>query len=175
MRKKNLFLAFAVFLLPVALLAQKEREITLGQTIAIARTQSVDAAVALNELKTAYWEYRTFRADLLPEVNLKGTLPNYNKSYNPYQNADGSYGFVRNNSLGLTGELSVEQNLWFTGGKLALTSSLDYIKQLGSGGNENYMSIPISLQLTQPIFGVNHLKWNRRIEPVRYAEAKAFF
>ena len=52
------------------LTAQNEREITLNEAIALARTQSVDAAVALNELKTAYWEYRTFRADLLPEVNL---------------------------------------------------------------------------------------------------------
>ena len=62
-----------------------ERMLTLNEAIALARVQSVDAAVALNELKTAYWEYRTFRADLLPEVNLTGTLPNYNKSYNSYQ------------------------------------------------------------------------------------------
>ena len=37
------------------------------------------------------------------------------------------------------------------------------------------MSVPVSLELTQPVFGVNTLKWNRRIEPVRYAEAKAEF
>ena len=29
------------------------------------------------------------------------------------------------------------------------------------------------LTLEQPIFGVNTIKWNRRIEPVRYAEAKS--
>lgn len=49
--------------LPLAVSAQKEREITLNEAIAMARMQSVDAAVALNELKTSYWEYRTFRAD----------------------------------------------------------------------------------------------------------------
>ena len=154
---------------------EHERDITLAEAIALARTQSVDAAVALNELKTAYWEYRTFRADLLPEVNFTGTLPNYNKSYNTYQNSDGSYSFVRNNTLGLSGQLSIDQNIWFTGGKLSLASSLDYIKQLGSGGNKQFMSVPVSLELTQPVFGVNNLKWNRRIEPVRYAEAKAAF
>ena len=37
------------------------------------------------------------------------------------------------------------------------------------------MSVPIALTLNQPIFGVNNIKWNRRIEPVRYAEAKAAF
>ena len=61
---------------------EHQRPITLDEAIVIARTQSVDAAVALNELKTAYWEYRTFRANLLPEMNLKATLPSYNKKYN---------------------------------------------------------------------------------------------
>ena len=177
--KKNILLA-ACFGISLFASAQNdtlthEREITLAEAIALARTQSVDAAVALNELKTAYWEYRTFRADLLPEINFTGTLPNYNKSYSTYQNSDGSYSFVRNNTLGLSGALSIDQNIWFTGGKLSLASSLDYIKQLGSGGDKQFMSVPVSLELTQPIFGVNSLKWNRRIEPVRYAEAKAAF
>lgn len=151
------------------------RDITLPEAIALARMKSVDAAVALNELKTAYWEYRTFRADLLPEVNLSGTLPNYSKSYNSYQNADGTYSFVRDNMLGFSGEISIDQNIWFTGGKLSLASSLDYLKELGGNKSRQYMSVPVSLKLTQPIFGVNALKWNRRIEPVRYAEAKAAF
>ena len=37
------------------------------------------------------------------------------------------------------------------------------------------MSIPIALTLSQPLFGVNTVKWNRRIEPIRYQEAKASF
>ena len=175
MKKKSILFALAAVCLPVVLSAQQERKITLNEAIAMARVQSVDAAVALNELKTAYWEYRTFRADLLPEVNLTGTLPNYNKSYGSYQNADGSYSFVRNSALGLSGDLSIDQNIWLTGGKLSLVSSLDYMKQLGSGGDRHFMSVPITLKLTQPILGVNNVKWNRRIEPVRYAEAKAAF
>jgi outer membrane protein TolC len=173
--KKNISLCFVALLLPFTSKAQSTHPVTLSEAIALARVQSVNAAVALNELKTAYWEYRTFKADLLPEMNLTGTLPNYNKSYSSYQLDDGSYKFVRNNTLGLSGELSIDQNIWFTGGRLSLTSSLDYIKQLGSGGQKQFMAIPVGLKLTQPIFGVNSLKWNRRIEPVRYAEAKASF
>ena len=59
MRKKNILLVLATFAFSQILTAQNEREITLNEAIALARTQSVDAAVALNELKTAYWEYRT--------------------------------------------------------------------------------------------------------------------
>ena len=176
---KKILLAACLWM-PLMLHAQNdtlthERDITLNEAIALARIQSVDAAVALNELKTAYWEYRTFRANLLPEVNFTGTLPNYRKIYNSYQNADGTYSYVRDNVLGLSGEVSIDQNIWLTGGKLSLTSSLDYLKELGSNGSKQFMSVPGSLELTQPIFGVNTLKWDRRIEPVRYSEAKAAF
>ena len=151
------------------------RPITLDEAITLARVQSVDAAVALNELKTAYWEYRTFRANLLPEVNLSATVPSYSKSYNSYQQSDGSYTFVRNNFMQMSGELSIDQNIWLTGGTLSLNTSLDFMKQLDGTKDERYMSVPIALTLNQPIFGVNTFKWNRRIEPVRYAEAKANF
>ncbi len=149
--------------------------LTLKEAIVLAQTQSVDAAVALNELKTAYWEYRTHRADQLPEVTFNGSLPTYYQRYNKYQQNDGSYTYVRNNSLGLSGELAVTQNIALTGGKIALTSSLDYTRQLGTGAFNEFMSIPVGLTLTQPIFGVNNQKWLRRIEPVRYEEAKAAY
>ena len=55
---KKILLA-ACLCLPLMLRAQNdtltyERDITLNEAIALARIQSVDAAVALNELKTAY-------------------------------------------------------------------------------------------------------------------------
>ena len=81
MKKKSILFALAAVCLPMGLSAQEERKITLNEAIAMARVQCVDAAVALNEWKTAYWEYRPFRAELLPEVNLTGAWPNYSKSY----------------------------------------------------------------------------------------------
>lgn len=149
--------------------------LTLRETIRIAQLQSVDAAVALNELKTAYWEYRTHRADQLPEVIFTGTLPSYSKQYSKYQQSDGAYTYVQNNALGLNGEISIAQNIALTGGKVSLNTSLDFTRQLGSAAYNEFMSVPVSLTLTQPIFGVNDQKWKRRIEPVRYEEAKAAF
>lgn len=149
--------------------------LSLKEAIMLAQLQSVDAAVALNELKTAYWEYRTHRADQLPEMYFTGNIPSYNQKYNLRQNDDGTVGYMRNYSLGLSGDLAIEQNIALTGGKIALNTSLDFTRQLGEKANNNYMSIPIGLTLTQPIFGVNNQKWKRRIEPVRYKEAKAAY
>lgn len=149
--------------------------ITLDDAIARARVQSVNAAVALNELRTSYWEYRTYKAELLPEINFNSRIPGYYKRYSTYQESDGSYSFVRNNYLQMTGELSVDQKIWTTGGTLSLNTSLDFMRQLDGVKQNRFMSIPVALTLSQPIFGVNTVKWDRRIEPVRYEEAKAEF
>ena len=150
--------------------------LTLDDCIAMARRQSIDAAVALGELRSAYWQWRSYRADLLPEVSLQGTAPSWNKRYSSYQQADGSLSFVRNDYLGLDGAVNITQKLWPTGGTLSVESSLDYLHQSGNGGSGNqFMSLPVAVTLQQPLFSVNHLKWNRRIEPLRYREAQARF
>jgi outer membrane protein TolC len=149
--------------------------LTLEETVKLAQLQSVDAAVALNSLKTAYWQYRTHKADQLPEVNFTGTVPSYSNNYSRYQQADGSYTFVQNNWMTLNGKMSIDQNIALTGGRISLVSSLDFTRQLGKGAHNEYMSIPLGLSLVQPVFGVNNQKWQRRIEPVRYREAQAMY
>ena len=173
----NRFFAFFLAWLPLAVLAQTDTlRLSLDDCITMARRQSIDAAVALGELRSAYWQWRSYRADLLPEVSLQGTAPSWNKRYSSYQQADGSLSFVRNDYLGLDGAVNIKQKLWPTGGTLSVESSLDYLHQSGSGGSQNqFMSLPVAVTLSQPLFSVNHLKWNRRIEPLRYREAQARF
>lgn len=173
---KNVFLTGSILLSVLVANAQTDTvRLNLNDAVRIAQLQSVDAAVALNQLKTAYWEYRTYQADQLPEVNFKGTLPSYSDKYNKYQQSDGSYTYVRNNWLGLSGEVSIDQNIALTGGKISVSTSLDFTRQFGGNVYNEYMSIPFGVTLTQPIFGVNNHKWKRRIEPVRYKEAKAAY
>lgn len=170
--KHMLFLAMAAAA-TVGVMGQ--RVITLDDAIAMARVKSVDAAVALNTLRTAYWEYRTYRAQYLPEVNFTATVPSYAKSYSAYQLEDGSYTYVRNNYLQMNGALSIDQNIPWTGGTISLNTSLDFLRQLDGNKDNRFMSIPVALTLNQPIFGVNTLKWDKKIEPVRYREAQAAF
>ena len=173
--KQLITLALALIISLASPANENVMHLTLEESILLARTQSLDAAVALDELRSAYWEYRIYRASLLPEVNFQATAPSYSKSYNSYQNSDGTYTFVRNNYMQMYGKLSVQQSIWLTGGTLSLNSSLDYLKTLSGDKQRRYMSTPVALTLNQPIFGVNSAKWNRRIEPVRYSEAKANF
>lgn len=174
---KRFLVALVVVFVALCALAGERRtlELPLDEAIAMARVRSVDAAEALDELRSAYWEWRTFRADQLPEFIFKATAPSYAKQYSTYMDQDGKYTFVGTNSLQATGQLSVTQNIPLTGGKVALNSTLDFLRQFDGGTANRFMSIPLALTLSQPLFSVNTMKWDRRIEPVRYSEAKAAF
>lgn len=167
---------FGLFLITMAVGNMSgEIRMTLNEAVMMAQTQSPDAAVALNQWRTAYWEYRSHQADYLPEITFTGSLPSYYNNYAQYRQADGSYTYLQNNLLGLNGQLSVKQNIPLTGGSVSFVSSLDFSRQLGDNAYNEYMSIPVGLTLSQPLFTVNDQKWARRIEPVRYQEAKAAY
>ena len=148
----------------------EERRLTLEEAFALAERQSLDASIARNTFLNSFWQYRNYKADLLPNVVLSGELPTLNRSLNSYQKEDGSYGFVKNNILTENLSLSVEQNIPFTGGAISVQSQLYRIDQLGSGAT-GYLSVPFSFTLRQPLFHPQTLRWAMRIEPEKYKEA----
>lgn len=176
MIQRILTILLAILLCMVCARAEGRRlQLSLDDAIAMARVHSVDAAVALDELRTAYWEWRTFRADQLPELSFTATAPEYARRYSSYMNENGYYSFVRTNTLQASGQLSITQNIALTGGTVSLSSSLDFLRQLDGVKTNRFMTIPVALTLNQPLFGVNAMRWDRKIEPLRYAEAKAAF
>ena len=72
---KRVILAMACLFAGTQFLNGQRQVLSLNEAILLARKNSVDAAVALNELRTAYWEYRTFRAEQLPELSFTTTFP----------------------------------------------------------------------------------------------------
>lgn len=170
--KKALVILFSLVTLNVS---AEEIRLTLDDAIARARVHSVHAAAAVNELKSAYWAYRSYRAELLPEISFNASLPSYQRAYSTYMNDQGSFSFVKTNYMQLNGTLSINQNVWLTGGTIGIQTSLDFLRQFEGATYNRYMSVPIAITLNQPLFGVNNVKWDRKIEPVRYEEAKARF
>lgn len=169
---KNLFFALLLFWFPIGLMAQDTITISLKEAIDRSVANSVDAVVARNQYKSSYWGYRTYKAELLPELTLNTTLPYYSKSYNAFQNADGSYTYVSNDYSRIDGGLSISQNIPLTGGLISVESSVQRLQQYGNDGSTNYMTIPASITLEQPILGFNRMKWLQKIEPVKFKAAR---
>lgn len=153
----------------------ESRVMTLDDVIIEARKSSVDAQVALNSLRSAYWSYRNYRASLLPEVSFSATVPSFTQRYSSYQNPDGSYDFIHSSALEASGSINVTQSIWATGGTLSMSTSLDYLRQMGKNAYSRFMSVPVAIKINQPIFAVNSAKYNRKTSPLQYRRSQIDF
>lgn len=108
----------------------------------------------------------------MPEIVLTGTLPYYSKSYNMFQNSDGTYTYVSNNYNTVNAGLKISQNIPWTGGKVTVQSNFERLHQNGQTYPNRYKTVPISGTLEQPLFGFNRVKWSQRIEPIAFEKAQ---
>lgn len=56
-----------------------------------------------------------------------------------------------------------------------MNSGLQRIDLLGGSKSTSYLASPLYVGLNQPILGYNSFKWNKKIEPIRYEEAKSIY
>lgn len=145
--------------------------LTLDEVLELAKDQSPNAILAKHRFRASYWEFRSYKAEFLPLLRLNGSLPDYSHSYRKQQLRDGRSIYVEENLISSQLGLSLSQNIPFTGGSIAVGSNLERTDLLDSM-NHTYMGIPVSIQITQPLFGYNRLKWSKKIEPLKYEEAK---
>lgn len=166
-----IFILLINSLLPASLGGQ-ERTLTLADAIDIAQHQSYDAMVARLNFMSQYWSYRSYRAELLPSINLSGGLMEFDRSMVQTRDyEDGRIYYVENNTLSNSLNLSIDQNIVPLGGKLSVQSYLHRLDQF-TYDNRLYNSRPIRLSYTQPLFAFNRLKWLKKTEPLKYDMAK---
>lgn len=68
-------------------------ELTLEQVVNMARLESPDAQTARHSFRSSYWNYKYYRANYLPSLNLSSD-PNLNRAINKITMGDGSVKFV---------------------------------------------------------------------------------
>lgn len=145
-------------------------KLDLSATIRLAQEQSPSVQSARNTYLSAYWNYRYYRANYLPSVTLTST-PYLNKEINKITQSDGSALFLKQNQMGADLTLKVNQNIALTGGSLFLKSGLSALDELGSK-TAAFSTQPIVIGYQQSLFSYNPLRWDRRIEPLRFREAR---
>ncbi len=168
-----IIILFMVYGMPAVAAADGPMEMTLQDAISIAHRQSPAAQSARNTFLSAYWNYRYFRANYLPSVTLSSS-PYVNKQVNKITQSDGTDMFLKQNQFGADLTLKVNQNISLTGGSVFLKSSINRLDEF-QNRTTAYSSQPLIIGYEQSLFGYNALKWDRRIEPLRYREAKKHY
>lgn len=159
-------------LLALCSVGGKAQQLTLANAIAIAQENSLDAQIARYSYMSSYWAYRSFKAQLLPSVNLSGGLGGFNHSVVEARNSEtGRVTQVNNNTMTNSMTLSVDQQITATGGTVSLQSYLYRLDQF-TYNEKTYNSQPLRISYTQPLRAFNSLKWEKKTAPVEYQIAE---
>ena len=146
--------------------------LTLSEVIRMAQENSPSAISARLNRESAELSYRNYKANYLPSMTLSSN-PSYSRSINKVTQPDGTFKYLEQNSLSSDLALSIQQNFALTGGSFSITSSLDRTDFFREGQEKqtSFSTSPIYIGYSQTLFGVNSLKWDRRMEPIAYREA----
>jgi outer membrane protein TolC len=176
MRLKIIFSAAFILMISISSSYSQDQTVvlTLDEALNIARAQSADAMIAKQNFRMNYWEYRSFKADYLPSVNLDASLPGFSRNYRVISQIDGPDIFQYNTTGNSSAGLSVNQKVGFTGGSVFVQSRLQRMDNFvfTDSASSSYQSIPVVIGYSQPIFKYNEYRWAKQLEPIKFEKAK---
>ena len=167
--KKIILISFCV--VPSLVFGQGKKVLTLQEVIALAKSQSPSALLARNKFNNNYWEYRIFRSSTLPTLSFDGTLPNYFSAIRKVTTTSGDV-FSESKFTDYEANLSISKRIGLTGGNVFLSSGIQQLLIFQPYQDTSFLSTPVSIGFTQPLFTYNPYKWQKKVEPLKYKKAK---
>ena len=171
--KRNIYILLCL-LCPLSAFPQTAQDsilvLTLEKSIEIARKQSPDALFARHSFRSQYWNYCYFKANYLPSLTFS-SMPNFNHSINAITLPDGTSKYIQQNQLTTDASLLLNQNIALTGGALFLKTGIQRLDILDDK-SYSYKTNPVIIGYQQSLLGYNALRWDKKIEPLRFEEAK---
>lgn len=177
---RNRLIVFAAFLSAYFIQyteAQTVKKVlTFDEVIRLSEDQSPSALIAKHRFRASYWQYRSFKAQYLPSLTLSGTAPDFNNGLEKvYNSQTDQYVYRAKSTVSTTSSLSLSQAIGPLGTVISLSSDLTLYKDIEKKLPINYITNPVSININQPIRRYNTLKWQAKIEPLRYEMARKDF
>lgn len=174
MKKIILIVLAACVVLPAQ--AQRKIKLNLKRTIELANDSSLQAFSAQNRYLSSYWQFRSFRAERLPSLNLNLTPASYYRYITTRYDSNLDRDIYRSQqTFSAGGGLTLNQNFDPLGGSFYLESNLDYMRAFGMNKATQFNATPIRVGYAQSLLGYNQFKWDKKIEPLKYEKAKKQF
>ncbi len=145
----------------------------LKEVIALATDSSIDAFIAQNNYLAQYWIYKNYKAGKLPFMDINSTVADLSRSLNKYFNPEtGSLEYFDEQKLESSVNLSLNQNITRTGGKIFIDSDLGRLQNLKEDNAAQYSATIIRVGIQQQLFSFNPDKWEDKINPLQFERAK---
>lgn len=165
---------FILFFFLVSFCAAAQNSFTLDDVILRAQSQSPAFKQTETRRENRYWQYQYYRTNYIPQIRMNsnnaGAL--YNNSFSRTQQPDGTFAYQPVNFLNPGVNFSLQQPIEWTGGVISVNSTYNYFRNINDVQQTVWNGSPFYIQLFQPIFAYNNLKWARMTEPIRFEESK---
>ena len=158
-------------LICLALSVEAQNIFTIEDIIERTKQQSIFSKQAETQKETSYWQYRTFKTNYNPQLRLNGNLPTYTKSVTRVSQDDGSYLYIPINQTNPNLNLGLQQTIGLTGTTISANTGYNFFNDI-SKGVKQYSGTVMNVQLVQPVFAYNPLKWDKRTKPIIFEESK---
>lgn len=169
----HLFL-FGLFTLPIT--AQEGAGWSLPELMELGKERSLQAFRAKRQYALEYWRYRSFKASLLPSLDLELEPFSYNRSFVERYDADLNIDVYRQQqNLNSFARLSLNQNILWTGASVYISSSFERLVNYGENRLQSYNTTPVRVGVVQPIMAFNALKWQKKTAMLELDKAKNQF
>ncbi|MGN6436348.1 MAG: TolC family protein [Agriterribacter sp.] len=170
---KKILLTTALFLAINSLCtAQQKMSLSLQQAIGVARGQSLLAKQIEADYKSYVHRFKSFKASLKPQFLLEGTVPSYDRSLVNVTQPDGSYKVQSVRRSILSSNLTLNQNIFWTGGTFYMSTGANLFTNRGNMLDQRqWQTSPFLLGISQPLTLFNSVKWNYEQEKIRMKQA----
>jgi outer membrane protein len=151
------------------------KKYSLEQSIRLAQSSGPNALMARNSFRSRTFSYRSFNSGLLPRLMLNGIIPDYQRAINPILQNDGTTQFLVQSQAYSTASLTLSQPLVFSGGSVFVSSGLSRTDLFGAINSTYWRSSPLVVGITQPLFQLNTVWWDNKLNDLYYSQAEKKF
>src|SRR5690606_18960384 len=146
MKKTLLPFLFLVFSINEMAAQLDTLTLSLPEIVELAQSDAPDALLAETRMRNRYWAYQSAMADFKPAITLNGILPDLNRSIQAVTQPDGKDIFLQRAQMRNGIDLSLEQQVLWTGGTVFAGAGLDRLDIFNpdTTNSVSYFSTPIS-------------------------------
>ncbi|GHM99312.1 membrane protein [Cytophagales bacterium WSM2-2] len=170
---------FIAGLIIIAHASIAQTKYTITEVIQLAINQSPFSKQALTQKETSYWQYVSYKTNYNPQLRLNASSP-YTSGFSNTPQNDGSVAFRQATNFTPSMNLGLLQPIPWTGGTVSVNTNYLYINSVAPDPNnpganinrEAWQSGLYNIQLTQPVFSYNPLRWDKKTKPIILEESK---
>lgn len=164
---------YIITLLFCSILLQAQNELSMQETMLLARKQSLDAYRTKNVFLSNYWSFQSYKSSRLPHLNWIINPANYNRKMTlRYDSETNTDQYRPQETLNSYSSLNLSQVIAKTGGRVFIESDINRLQDFNSDKPVSFTSTPFRIGISQPLGGYNNYSWQKKISPLKYEKAK---